>query len=126
MDGYHTLPGNGLFQTVHDIVLCHEWQTNEGQQQYTKLFHNSSIKKQGEPRVLRELGVLRNQTVLRLRLESVDDALEVSYAESSATDETTVNVGVSEEFLSVRRLAATTVEDRGVVSNFLTELLSDH
>ena len=126
MDGYHTLTGNSLFQAVHDIVLRHERQTYEGQQQYTKLLHNSSIKKQGEPRVLRELGVLRNKINLRLRLESVDDTLEVSYAESSATDETTVYVGVGEEFLSVRGLAATTVEDRGVVSHFLTELLSDH
>ena len=126
MDGDYSMTRNRLLQVIYDIVLRHERQTSESQQQYTKLFHNSCIKKQGEPRILRELGVLRNQINLRLRFESIDDALEVSYAEGSTTDKATVYVGVSEELLSVRGLAATTIEDRGVVSHFLAELLGDY
>ena len=63
--------------------------------------------------------------VFFLLLPSIDDALEVSHLEGSATDEATVNVNLREELLGVAGLAATTVEDRHVLSSFSTELLSD-
>ena len=57
-------------------------------------------------------------------IESVDDAFEVGYLQRSATNQTTVYIGVSEQFLGVRRLAAATVEDRAVIGNLLAILLS--
>ena len=58
-------------------------------------------------------------------VERFDDGEELLYAERSATDETTVDVGLREEFLSVSSVAATTVEDRAVFSDLSTVLLSD-
>ena len=59
-------------------------------------------------------------------LESIDDALEVFYLQSSTTNKAAVNVRISEELLCIRRLAATTIENRGVVSYFLTKLLGNY
>jgi len=58
-------------------------------------------------------------------LPSVDDALEVGTLERSASDETSVDVGLSEEFRRVGSLARTAIEDRRVVGNLLTILLLD-
>ena len=49
--------------------------------------------------------------LMRLLLPSVDDTLEVSSLQRSTTDQTTVDVWLSEELRCVASLAATTVED---------------
>ena len=49
---------------------------------------------------------------------------EIRYFKSGTTNQTTIYVRVREQFFSVRRLAATTVKDRSVVSDFLTILVS--
>ena len=49
--------------------------------------------------------------LVRLLLPSVDDTLEISSLQRSTTDQTTVDVWLSEELRSVASLAATTVED---------------
>ena len=49
--------------------------------------------------------------LMRLLLPSVDDTLEVSSLQRSTTDQTTVDVWLSEELRSIASLAATTVED---------------
>ena len=49
--------------------------------------------------------------IVRLLLPSVDDTLEISSLQRSTTDQTTVDVWLSEELRSVASLAATTVED---------------
>ena len=46
-----------------------------------------------------------------VRLECVDDCAEVVGFEGCATDEATVDVGVSEEACSVFGVAATTIEN---------------
>ena len=57
-------------------------------------------------------GIPRKCNILmRLLLPSVDDTLEVSSLQRSTTDQTTVDVWLSEELRSVASLAATTVED---------------
>lgn len=60
-----------------------------------------------------------------LLLPSVDDTLEVSSLQRSATNQTTVDVGLCEQLRSVASLARTTIEDSGVVGNSLTVLLGD-
>ena len=59
-----------------------------------------------------------------LLLPSVDDALEVSALQRSATDQATVDVRLREEFRSVACLAATAVEDRCLLSSLCALLLS--
>ena len=56
---------------------------------------------------------------------SVDDALEISSLERSATDETTVDIRLREELRSVRSLARTAIEDSGVISNLFAIYLSN-
>ena len=55
---------------------------------------------------------------------SVDDTLEVSSLQRSATDKATVDVRLSEELRSVRSLARTTIEDSCIVSSLCTVNLS--
>ena len=45
-------------------------------------------------------------------------------SQNRTTNQTTIYVRVREQFFSVRRLAATTVKDRSVVSDFLAILVS--
>lgn len=56
-------------------------------------------------------------------IKSVDDALEVGSFQCSATNQTTVNIGFCKQFLGIGGLAAATVEDGAVVSDFLAILL---
>jgi hypothetical protein len=52
-------------------------------------------------------------------------ALEVSALQRSTTDETAVDVRLSEELLSVAGLAATAIEDGSVLSSLFAVLLSN-
>ena len=56
---------------------------------------------------------------------SVDDTLEISSLEGSATNEAAVNVGLSKDFLGVAGLAASAVQDGNVLSSFCTKLFGD-
>ena len=60
-----------------------------------------------------------------LLIKSVDDTLEVSNLQSSTTNQTTVYIRICKQFLCIGRLAATTVKDRAVFSNFLAILLGN-
>ena len=59
-----------------------------------------------------------------LLLPSVDDTLEISALQRSATDQATVDVRLREELRSVACLAATTIKDRSLLSSLLAILLS--
>ena len=61
--------------------------------------------------------------LVRLLLPSVDDTLEISSLQRSTTDQTTVDVWLSEELRSVASLAATTIEDRCLLSSLVAILL---
>ena len=56
---------------------------------------------------------------------SVNDALEVSSLQGSATDQATVNFRLCKQFLGIARLAATAVQDAYVLSCFVAELFSN-
>ena len=72
-----------------------------------------------------------NQLLLFFRCEcaspskSGDDAHEVLGLERRATDESAVDIGFGEEFGSVRRLAATAIEDSSVVGYLRAIFLSE-
>ena len=57
-------------------------------------------------------------------LKRINDTLEVGSLQRSATNQTTVDVGLSKQLRSVASLAATTVKDSSVVGYSLTVLLS--
>ena len=56
---------------------------------------------------------------------SINDALEVSSLQGSATDQATVNVRLCKQFLGIAWLAATAVQDAYVLSCFVAELFSN-
>ena len=58
-------------------------------------------------------------------IKGIDDTLEVRNLQGSTTNQTAVNIRVGKQFLCIRRLAAATIKDRAVVSNFLTILFSN-
>ena len=58
-------------------------------------------------------------------IKGIDDTLEVRNLQGSTTNQTAVNIRVGKQFLCIRRLAAATIKDRAVVSDFLTILFSN-
>ena len=46
-------------------------------------------------------------------IKGIDDTLEVRNLQGSTTNQTAVNIRVGKQFLCIRRLAATTIKDRG-------------
>ena len=60
-----------------------------------------------------------------LLLPSVDDTLEVSSLQGSTADESTVDVGLSEELRSIAGLAAATLEDSSVLSSLFAVLVGN-
>ena len=58
-------------------------------------------------------------------LECIDDTLEIGNLEGCTTNETTVNVRISEKLLCIAWLAATAIEDRGVLCHLVAILLGD-
>ena len=56
-------------------------------------------------------------------MEGLDNGEELLYAERSTTDQTAIDVGLSEELGGIASVAAPTIEDRAVVSDLLTVLL---
>ena len=58
-------------------------------------------------------------------IKGIDDTLEVRNLQGSTTNQTAVNIRVGKQFLCIGGLAAATIKDRAVVSDFLTILFNN-